>query len=198
MKKESTFIDGLTNIGSQVFDVVLLGLLWLAFSIPLVTIGAASTAFYYALIKLEKKEGYAFRNFLSAFKDNFRQSTIIWLVAISALFILELNAGIMAAKVPNALGLFFVMLYRAAGCMCLLVTVYALAGISRYRRGLIWIVKIASYMTVRYFHISVCLLVAFAVFGLIVYRWPFTLIIVPSPLGFAIAEMTRGVIAKHE
>ena len=47
MKKESR----LTAILSAVIDIIWAGLLWLVFSLPLFTIGASSTALYYAVVK---------------------------------------------------------------------------------------------------------------------------------------------------
>ncbi len=65
---------------NKVADVIILNLLTLLFSIPLVTIGAAVTALYDAMWKLQREEGTVWQNFWSAFKSNFKQSTIIWLL----------------------------------------------------------------------------------------------------------------------
>jgi len=68
----------------KVADMFLLTLYWFLFSIPVVTIGASTTALYYTALKAEKdKEGYLFRTFKEAFKENFKQSTIIWLIMLA-------------------------------------------------------------------------------------------------------------------
>lgn len=68
-------------------NIIVLNVLWLICSLPVVTMGASTSALLYACMKLHRKEGYVCRNFFHAFKENFRQSTI--------LFLLFLFAGVM-------------------------------------------------------------------------------------------------------
>lgn len=66
---------------NKMADLVILNLLWLVCCIPVVTAGAATTAFAYELLKLARdEESYVFTGFFRQFKENFRQSTIVWLV----------------------------------------------------------------------------------------------------------------------
>ena len=45
-------------------DILLLGFLWLMFSVPIITIGASTTAAYYTMVKgIRKKRGYIWKNF---------------------------------------------------------------------------------------------------------------------------------------
>lgn len=62
-------------------DLILLNVLWLICCLPIVTIGASTTALYFETMKLaENNEGYIVRNFFRSFKQNFLQSTVIWIV----------------------------------------------------------------------------------------------------------------------
>ena len=61
-------------------QIWLLDLLWLVTSLPLITIGASTTALIYACMKLREDDGYTVRNYFKSFKENFVQSTIIWLI----------------------------------------------------------------------------------------------------------------------
>ena len=65
---------------SKVADLIVLNILFLLFSIPLVTIGASLTAAHFAALKLYREEGHVFGNFWKSFRENFKQSTIIWLL----------------------------------------------------------------------------------------------------------------------
>ncbi|MGL6198382.1 MAG: YesL family protein [Lachnospiraceae bacterium] len=68
---------------SRVFDFVVLHLLWLICSLPLVTIGASTTALYTVTLKMAKgQEGYIVKNYFKAFKENFVQATKLWAVMI--------------------------------------------------------------------------------------------------------------------
>lgn len=69
------------KVMGRVADFFFLTLLWVLFSFPLFTIGASTTALYYVSLKLtENKEGYIFRSFWKAFKENFIQTTVLWII----------------------------------------------------------------------------------------------------------------------
>lgn len=66
---------------SGFLELLLLGLVWLAVSLPAVTLGASTTALYYTVVKVVVHErGKLLPTFFRAFKSNFRQSTVIWLI----------------------------------------------------------------------------------------------------------------------
>lgn len=62
-----------------------LNLLWFVCSIPIVTIGASTTALYYTTLKIVRgEEQYVARMFFRSFRENFRQSTTLWLILLAA------------------------------------------------------------------------------------------------------------------
>lgn len=73
----------------KVGKIFLLNLLWLLCSIPVVTIGASTTALIYSSMKLHENEGYWYQNFFKSFKENLKQAT--------GLFLLYLLAGALLA-----------------------------------------------------------------------------------------------------
>ena len=84
--------DGLIyRFFSTVCDLILINLLWLVCSIPLITIGAATTAVHYSCQKYARGEGTLFKNFFHAFRQNWKQSTIVWLLILllAACFLLD-------------------------------------------------------------------------------------------------------------
>lgn len=79
----------LMNFLNKVADIMILNVLFLIFSIPFFTIGAAFSAAYYMAFKMVKnEETYIVRGFWKAFKDNFKQGTVIWLLLVVVLGIL--------------------------------------------------------------------------------------------------------------
>lgn len=73
----------LMNFLNKVCDVMIINILVLVCSIPIFTMGAAITSAYYMCYKMIKnEEGYLVRGFFKAFKENFKQSTIIWLIML--------------------------------------------------------------------------------------------------------------------
>jgi uncharacterized membrane protein YesL len=65
----------------QVTDLVLVNFLFVVCCIPVFTIGASWTALYTVTIKMVRDEDSGIvKQFFKAFKDNFKQATIIWLL----------------------------------------------------------------------------------------------------------------------
>ncbi|MBE7718634.1 YesL family protein [Lacrimispora indolis] len=73
-------------------DLIILNILWLICSIPIFTIGASTTAVYYVTLKLARDDdGYTIRSFFKSFKENFKQSTVIWLILLAVGVILGID-----------------------------------------------------------------------------------------------------------
>lgn len=65
------------------FDLMVLNILWVICSLPIVTIGASTTAVYYVTLKLVRnEEGAIIGSFFKSFKENWKQATVIWLVLL--------------------------------------------------------------------------------------------------------------------
>ena len=61
-----------------------LNLLWMVCSIPVVTLGAATTALYYVTLKLARgEEGNVTAMFFRSFRENFKQATVLWLILLA-------------------------------------------------------------------------------------------------------------------
>ncbi|HAG68720.1 MAG TPA: hypothetical protein DCL38_01955 [Lachnospiraceae bacterium] len=81
-----------------------LNILWLLTSLPIITIGASTTALIYSSMKLIKNEGYITGNFFGSFKENFRQSTVIWVIFILAGFLLSVDLYYFGYRTEQGMG----------------------------------------------------------------------------------------------
>ena len=79
--------DGpLYKIVTAALKCLLASLLWLGFSAPIITAGAASAALYHTVFKvIRKDEGNLWAEFWWAFKSNFKQATVVWLIVLPVL-----------------------------------------------------------------------------------------------------------------
>ncbi len=140
-------------------DVMVLHVLWLVHSLPLVTIGASTTALYYAMMKrIRTNEGQVTANFRQSFKANFRQATILWLIAAAAGAILWLDLNFCTTWGGTAGK---VML---AGCSLLLVPcwmtlLYLFPVLAKFTGSVYDTFKNALLMSVR--HLPMTLLLTF-------------------------------------
>ena len=82
MKEDSKLHRALTWL----IDIIFSGLLWCLFSLPVVTVGAASAALYYTAVKCIRRErGRLWPVFWKGFRDNLRPATKLWLIYLLAL-----------------------------------------------------------------------------------------------------------------
>ena len=62
-----------------------LNMMWMICSLPIITIGASSTALYSVTLKIaDETESNITRQFIHAFRSNFKQSTRLWILLLIA------------------------------------------------------------------------------------------------------------------
>lgn len=121
---------------SRVCDLMILNLLCIVCCIPIITAGASITALYTITLKMVRgEEAYIFKGFLKAFKENFRQSTIIWLImAFVGLFIfMDYRA---ASVLPENVSNIFRILIGALIVVYLMVLAYIFPYTARFENTL--------------------------------------------------------------
>ncbi len=182
----------------KIFDVAVLSLLWLVFCLPIVTIGASTTALYYTVHKVIMQDrGYLSQEFVRAFRDNLKRGTILWLILGIVNFALQLNIGILYKKTEGYAGLFFVIFYIVLLVLVIGVMLYSFPAMSRFDMEAGWILKLALYMTFRYFPVTLVLLSIFAAGLYVLYRIP--LLILFLPVGMMMGEhyFLEPILHKH-
>lgn len=83
MKKFFSKENKFTSFFRNVADLMILNVLTLICSLPIITIGASFTAMHYVLTKWDDDKSIA-RDYFSAWKNNFRQATIMWVIYLIA------------------------------------------------------------------------------------------------------------------
>lgn len=166
-------IDGpLWRALNLIADVIILHFLWLVCSLPLVTIGASTTALYYAMMKrIRTNEGHVTSNFWQSFKSNFRQATILWLIVtvVSAVMWLDFNFCFTWGGTAGHIML--------AGCALLLVPcwitlLYLFPVLSKFEGSNYTVFKNALLMSVRHLPMTLLLTVIWGMVWLMLAIFP--------------------------
>lgn len=162
------------------FDIICIGVLWVVCSIPLVTLGAAATAAYYAIAKsVRYKTGYGYREFFHSFKENFRQTASLSVIFLFLFLILGVDiyyVWINDNRVNS--GIFMVLLFilfLVSG-----IVLYACPLLSRFEKRNLELIKMAGVVMFRYLPITV---ICLSVFGAVVtgiYLMPWAVFILPG------------------
>lgn len=174
--KESRFKPAL----SAVIDILYAGILWLIFSLPVLTLGPATTALYYAVVKCIRHErGRLSRVFLSGFRQNFRQSFLMWLLymAVMGLAALDFYAyRHMGLRAGIPLSAFSGLLALPA----LLTFPWMFAYISRFSNSLGGSLKFVCFLAARYLGRTLLLVGELLLFLAIAWLLPQILPLIPG------------------
>ena len=94
---------------SRVADLVILNILWLVCCVPVVTIGASTTAMYHVIRHWQKDSvSSVVRDFFQSFKEDFKQATPVYLILLIPTAAVVMNAMLIfnpenSAAVPSYL-----------------------------------------------------------------------------------------------
>ena len=170
---------------SRLADLFWLNLLYIICCIPVVTVGAASTALYYVTLKMAKdEEGYITRSYFKSFKDNFVQATVIWLLLLIVLVVMFMyirianggntadifNSSIVSNVVIVAVGVMAVVF--------LMTSIYVFPILAQFDNTVKNTIKNAFLISVRHLPYTFLMLVISAVPVVLIWFFPALLILV--------------------
>ena len=165
---------------SALIDMIWAGFLWLLCSIPLLTIGASSTALYYATVKCVRHErGSLTGSFFRSFRDNFRQATLLWLLLVLYALIGLANIRIFGSMgVQQSNPLYYIS--RLLLLPALLLFPWLFAFLSRFQNSTTATLKFSVFLAIRHFGATLLLAAELALFLLIVWLIPPLLPLLPG------------------
>ncbi len=164
---------------TQVADLLLLSILWLVTSAPLVTVGAASTALYYCIIKVIREDsGSVFKSYFHAFRTNFKQSIYVSVLTVSlCVLAIMLGTDIYGAAMAGQ-GLRVVhIVYLVLLGLCITWLHYTVSYIARFQDNFFTVLKNSFIICLAHLPVSALLLVLFvACFGVWLLFFPASVI----------------------
>ena len=140
-------------------QMIVLNLLWMICSLPVITAGASTTALFYCMLKLRKYDDVrVFKDFFSSFKQNFVQSTLVWIVmaALAGLIWMEKDAASQAqGDMTWMLGLMIV----AFGIPLVMTALYIFPVIAAFENKTKTLIANAFFFSVRKFGSTIAMAV---------------------------------------
>lgn len=121
----------------KVFDLVVLSALWLFLCLPVVTIGPATAALYYSVVKcIRRGERDPYKNFFRSFRENFKVGAVSGVITVVAIAFLWVGWLILTVSGPGGdVGGFLRTAYTVALVIPLGVAVYLFPLLSRFTFG---------------------------------------------------------------
>lgn len=184
--------------GDRVGELFFAGFLWLIFSTPIVTVGAASSALYYTTVKVvRRKRDTVWRSFWGAFKSSFKQGTAVTLLYLAVIALL--GFGVLTGKNMEA-GTELSML-AAAGLVVSIpfaaVLPWIFPVISRFSTGLPGQILYAFHMAAGHLMTTLALLGMLLLAVLLVYLFPFLLLVVPGGYAWLSSLLIERVMKSY-
>lgn len=163
----------LTNICYSAY----LNILWFIFSIPIFTIGASTTALYSVSLKIVRnEEGNLTKDFIKSFKQNFKQSTSVWIILTFLGILLLIDGYILYHKgLDNIFWTILLASYFVACVAYLLISLYIYPLISKFENKTLYVFKNALIIGLRFL---ICSSVITFIHFIIIY----TIIFIFTPL----------------
>ena len=175
---DNKFFQGINKI----VDCVCLSFLWVLLCIPVVTAGAATTALYYTVNKvIRNNRSYIWKEFWHAFRTNFKQSTLVWLILIFIYVIMGIDCYIMFQYAKA--GVSYGSLYIVFAVLMLIVTMWAnylFPYMARFENTLKAVLKNCVIMALLNLGKSVVLLVLFLAALVVTYVFFPAIMILPA------------------
>ena len=167
---------------NKLVDCFFLSVLWMIFSLPIITLGPATCALYYTANKvIRHNRSHVLREFWRSFKESFKQGiivgiclTIFYVVVIQNIYMFV--GGFYNGIVSKPLFIFNLVI----GVITLPVAVFIFSYIARFVNNLRTIVKNCVLISIRHLFVSILLLVLLVVAVVIFWLYPPTVFLLPA------------------
>lgn len=151
---------------------VYLNILWFLCCIPVITAGASTTALFYVTLKIAKnEEGNITKAFFRSFRENLRQSTLIWLILLALGIILSVDGYILYhMRFENVFWTLCTAVFCVAAAAYAIVLMYIFPLLARFDNTVGAMFKNALFIGVRFLFCTVLMAVIYFVMLLVVVR----------------------------
>lgn len=185
---------------NKVIDLFSISIVWTISCIPIITIGPACAALYYAVVKSVRRDrGHIVKEFFYAFKSNFKRGAIgglIWaafalmmVVTDVPLFLTFLNTG--AIQDIGMLVLFSVKTSVLMGMACWLFPV-----ISRFEQSLLKSAQISLVVMIQNIPRTIISIILVSTLALLIIAEPLLLAVLPSVIVLLLSFLIEPVLKK--
>lgn len=192
--------NGFFTFMGKVFDMLVLNLLWLVLCIPIVTIVPATTALYYAVVKVIRRErSYALKEFWRSFRANFRQGAAFSMMAVVAavVLVIDFRYAWQLMLEQNTSGSLMLGIFLVIGLILSGILVYLCPILSRFEMKVSGHLKTAFFMSSRHLLTTLVLVLMWAVglFGM--YLIPVLTFVLPVLMVFASSFLLERIFKKY-
>lgn len=151
---------------------VYLNILWFICCIPIVTIGASTTSLFYVTLKMAKnEEGNITRAFFHSFKENFKQSTKIWLLLFGLGIILGIDGYVLYhLRFENTFWTILTAFFLVALIGYCIILMYIFPLMARFDNTILAMLKNSLFVGIRFLFCTIIMTAIYFFMAVIIIR----------------------------
>lgn len=179
---------------TKITDVFCMAILWFLASIPIITMGAATTSLYqFTLKQADNEEGYVWKSFWKAFRKNFLPATIIWILVLASGAFLAVDVwACLNVAMPSAIRIVCFGFLLCLTLAYVLTTLYVFPILSRFDLPVKKIIANGFVMAMGNLYVSITVLVIYVIFLVLSWR-----ILILFPVFMALAAFFSSYFFRH-
>lgn len=196
MSKFFSVDSGLYKFMSRLWDMLKLNFMWVVCSIPIITMGAATTAAYTVTLKMvDEEEGYVCGPFWKEFKANIKKGSIMGVIMLIALYALYLDFQLF--QVVEKYRFVFLAVFVIGAVLAATHFIYAFPLQARYENSIINTMRNSFRISLKYFPKTIFLIIALIIEFIIFFQLNWTLLFFGILLGPACFILTISGFARQ-
>ena len=190
---ENRFWEFMTNMTNVLF----VGLIWLICCLPIVTIGASTTALYDYTLKLANNtDGYVLKSFFKAFKKNFIKSTVLWVLMLLGTGFLAVDAYV-CLQMGTSFSKYLFFAIVAIGILYFIVCIYIFPVLAFFQVNVKGAIKNAFIMGVGNLPLTMLTIIILIIGCFIIYTVPYLIFALGSFVAYVSSFCYLSVFKKY-
>ena len=193
---DSPIVGWLTKIG----DVICLSILWIVFSLPVFTMGAATVALYTTAFRyIRSGKGTLWKTFWNSFKGEFKRATIVWVVVLIVMAFLTVDVFVLRniRLAENPMGNFY-WVALAIWWVALTWAVFMAAYIARINGGVRETLRFGHLLIILHPIRALGVLISLLAGAAVVLTVPFMALIAPAVVMLICSIPLEKIFLAHQ
>lgn len=197
----SNFFDmdgGVMGTLSKITDVIFVSILFIIFSLPVITMGASFTALYYTTVKsIRRGRSYIFQSFWKSFKSNFKDATILWLLVLAVFSLLGVNLWFTSHMMSGTFAFVLACIYIMMAFTIFIAVVYLFPLLSRFSISKKNLLSTTFLIAIKHLPFSLLMALICLLSALAAYLIPLLMFVMPGVGALILSFPMERVLKKY-
>lgn len=192
---------GLMRFLSKASDICIISIIWLICCLPVVTLGASTTAAYYTIIKVVKRQrGNLYHEFIQSFRKNFKDSVMIHFIYlfVEGFLVFNIYTAYQTLETRDSnMALNQLFLYAALFLLVMAASFYTYPALSRFAMGRRELIQFSFVAMCRHLPVTILLIAIFVASFAAIVLLPAGIIFMPGICLYLYSRIMEPVLRNY-